>query len=228
MATTQGERVRLARKRRGWTQGDLASRAGCSQQTIGDIEKDKTPTSGRLPAIIEALGEDHRWIVSGIGAPAASGSPAGAVEAQVLPHYDVEAAGLRAIDPANVDAALDYLYSNPIPMSRGAFTVEVDANQAASLAELSAGDVLWVDPAAECGPGCLLMAVVPGSDFAQVFRYGSSFGDRFLSWDDPVKGASQRPCVLYKSYAEFADHDPLSEKTAALNVGRVVFYGRPL
>lgn len=49
--------IRQAREARGLTQGQLAFRAGTSQQTISRLERgDEEPTWGRLRALLLALG----------------------------------------------------------------------------------------------------------------------------------------------------------------------------
>ena len=50
-----GELIRAARKARGWTQEELARRAGISARTIGDIERGRI--TGRSPQIARRLAE---------------------------------------------------------------------------------------------------------------------------------------------------------------------------
>jgi len=50
-----GAEIRAARKRRGWTQADLAARVGWSQATISLIERGKVEPSPELAPLLEAL-----------------------------------------------------------------------------------------------------------------------------------------------------------------------------
>lgn len=51
-----GHTVREAREAKGWSQADLARRAGTSQQNIDRIERSEVVHSRSLPAILSALG----------------------------------------------------------------------------------------------------------------------------------------------------------------------------
>jgi transcriptional regulator with XRE-family HTH domain len=48
--------VRRRRKQRGWTQADLAARAGCHKNTVINIEKASPSQLETLNSIAEALG----------------------------------------------------------------------------------------------------------------------------------------------------------------------------
>lgn len=64
---TVAERLRHARLQRGWTQNHLATAAGVSQGTIGNIESGARQSRGSLPQIAEALGISHKWLADGLG-----------------------------------------------------------------------------------------------------------------------------------------------------------------
>lgn len=51
-----GSRIRQAREALGWSQADLAERAGTTQQTVDRIESGQTQHSRATPAILRALG----------------------------------------------------------------------------------------------------------------------------------------------------------------------------
>lgn len=51
-----GSTVRAAREAKGWSQADLAKRAGTSQQNVDRIERSEVVHSRALPAIMAALG----------------------------------------------------------------------------------------------------------------------------------------------------------------------------
>lgn len=215
-----GERIRIARKRRGWTQKDLASHVGCSQQTIVDIESQEVPLSRFLSRIISELGESLEWIERGLGSPAGS-----VVDANRLPHLDLETVALRSLDPAIVDQEIDSLYSSPVEMSRMAFTVGVDRMTAQVMADsVREDDVLFIDPGAEPFPGRLVLALMPGWQRAELRILESSAGRHFLGADSDRFGDSLIPCRLFRvrdEYLSSGDSDP----APALIVGTVVFIG---
>lgn len=64
---TIAERLKAARDRKEWSQGQLASAAGLSQSTIGNIEAGVRQGKGSLPQIAEALGVRHKWLADGKG-----------------------------------------------------------------------------------------------------------------------------------------------------------------
>lgn len=52
-----GDRIKEARKNRGWSQAKLATEAGVSENTIISAEKaERTPQDAKLRAILDALG----------------------------------------------------------------------------------------------------------------------------------------------------------------------------
>jgi len=65
IATGLGERIRRLRKERGWTQTDLAERAGCSRRAIVYYERDgKYPPAPILAAMAGAFGLDINAFMS--------------------------------------------------------------------------------------------------------------------------------------------------------------------
>ena len=57
-------RVKILRLQRGWTQQELATRAGVSSVTIGNVERNfKSPTLNTLELIIDAFNSDGQDIV---------------------------------------------------------------------------------------------------------------------------------------------------------------------
>ncbi|PZT88202.1 MAG: transcriptional regulator [Gordonia sp. (in: high G+C Gram-positive bacteria)] len=51
-----GEAVREARKRRGWSQGELGEKAGVSRPTIARVEANNDVTTATIAKIAQALG----------------------------------------------------------------------------------------------------------------------------------------------------------------------------
>jgi transcriptional regulator with XRE-family HTH domain len=58
-------RLAEARKKKGWTQEQLAKEAGVSQGTVGNIESGARRSLGSLPRLAEALGVPHNWLRDG-------------------------------------------------------------------------------------------------------------------------------------------------------------------
>lgn len=61
------ERVKYVRGLRDWTQAQLATAAGVSTSTIGNIESDLRMARGNMPQIAEALGVNFKWLSEGVG-----------------------------------------------------------------------------------------------------------------------------------------------------------------
>lgn len=64
---TIADRVRQCRMDKGWVQADLATAAGVSQSTIGNIEAGIRDGKQSLYAIAEALGVSYKWLSEGVG-----------------------------------------------------------------------------------------------------------------------------------------------------------------
>lgn len=53
-----GEQIRLARERKGWTQNDLAQAVGVGERTIGNWERGATIPRNRAGRLEKVLGEE--------------------------------------------------------------------------------------------------------------------------------------------------------------------------
>lgn len=217
-----GERIKNARRRKGFTQNKLAELVGCSQQTIVDIEKQELPRSKFLPQIVLALDESLEWVQSGRGAPANGGDNCAA-----LPHYDLEVAAIKSMDASRVDEAIDYLYCAPTECSPSGFTVEIDELGVGCLGWQSAnpGDVAFVDPAALIQPGDFCLVVLPGFDRAEFRRFVSVGGERFLVQKSGM-GTENTKVEIFDSYAEYQNAVPPDDVLPALICGRIFYIGR--
>lgn len=64
MEPSFGERIRTLRKQKGWTQRDLAGKAGIDFTYLSKIENDKEPASEKtILALANALGADSEELV---------------------------------------------------------------------------------------------------------------------------------------------------------------------
>ncbi len=70
-ADTLASRLRTARKHRGWSQQDLATRACTTQAVIQKIENGKSLRPRIIVAIAEALEVEPSWLMFGAGKTAA-------------------------------------------------------------------------------------------------------------------------------------------------------------
>lgn len=83
---TIAERLRYAREtHKKWPQTQLATAAGVSQSTIGNIESGIRQGRGSLPAIAKALGISHDWLADGEG-PMVIPTPQGHHSGTMEPH----------------------------------------------------------------------------------------------------------------------------------------------
>lgn len=60
-----GEKVRRIRKRRGWTQIQLAEKAGVDKETISNLEAGKNSRLSTIEAVAIAFGENSQYLVTG-------------------------------------------------------------------------------------------------------------------------------------------------------------------
>ena len=60
-----GERLKLARKRKGLTQKELAEMSGVSQQLIGQIEKGEVKSTGKIVSLAKACSVSPEWLEKG-------------------------------------------------------------------------------------------------------------------------------------------------------------------
>lgn len=68
MSDTPGERVREARRRQGWSQGELSRRTGLRPETISRLETGKHGVgSDSASAIADATGVTIDWLLHGDG-----------------------------------------------------------------------------------------------------------------------------------------------------------------
>jgi len=209
-----GLRIRSSRKSQGLTQKDLAALAGCSQQTIVDIEGRPDPSSRYLPAIVSALGEEMSYIQNGIGSPA--GGPSGDLLPCLTP-FEVAVGVLDGLDAAPQN---DPRYSSPVPVSRLAFTMLVDTTMCSMGFDVSVGDVVFADPAAAVVSGSLVVCVAPGWNRAELRVVSEIRGQTYLSLDN---FQDRFGCTIYRAASDYLSSD---REDALLVAGVVVFMGR--
>ncbi|MFV8817617.1 helix-turn-helix domain-containing protein [Haliea sp. E17] len=216
-----GQRLQLARKKKGLTQKELASAIGCSQQTIVDIESQDDPKSRFLLSIINELGESMEWITSGLGSSAIGG------HSTALPHLDLESIAAWSASLTAERSAIDYLFWPPLQMSQEAFTVGVDRMMARAMcSHMKEGDVIFIDPEEESRPGDVVLATMPGWPRAEPRMLSVLGSDQFLEIDSSDFGSKLTSCVIYNDREKFLAHK--AKNLPALIIGKATFIGRPL
>lgn len=101
---TLRDRLIYARELRGWSQGELAARAKCSQGTIGNIESGERKTLRNLVEVARALNVSPDWLYDGKGPKPTKHSTLVAAEAGPRYVTHAEATG-SAFVVANDDPA---------------------------------------------------------------------------------------------------------------------------
>jgi transcriptional regulator with XRE-family HTH domain len=99
--------IRELRERAGWSQEELARRAGVSQQLIGKIERDKVRESRKLPLIARAFGITVDQLLAAVRGkqPANIGAPANAESTWPFAFDRRRFDGLSNHDKARVEGA---------------------------------------------------------------------------------------------------------------------------
>lgn len=95
---TLADRVRDAREQKGWTQQQLADRAGVSQATIGNIEAGTRSHPRSLLKIAAALGRRPEWLQTGRGQELEDQSPS-SVSEPVAPYEPTISVALAGLEP---------------------------------------------------------------------------------------------------------------------------------
>ena len=217
-----GDRIRSVRKKKNLTQGELAVLAGCSQQTIVDIEGKRNEKSRYFLSIAKALEVSAEYLETGVGSnlmPSAD---------MLLPQVDFRTVAEAALNPDHDFGAIDHLYRAPIPMSQGSFTVAVDREVVQLFPNIPADSILFVDPAVAStnhGRALVLMdgwrkAEVRTLTFIGEACYLDVHSDRF----------SNKPLevTLYTNLTDYLANIDSPVRPAALMCGYIVFIGKDL
>ncbi len=159
-----GKHIIAARTARGWSQGDLAAKAGVSQGTIGHLESGRNQSSTKLPQIASALGLKVEELISGETekrAPNEETRFSNVVPAPVglrrIPLISSVQAGMmtEAVDPFPPGGAFEYLLTD-LDVSEHAFALELEGRSMEP--EFREGDRIIVDPATQPQPGDYVVA----------------------------------------------------------------------
>lgn len=211
MTSTIGARVKASRVRAGLTQQELAQAAGCSQQTIVDIEA-RSSRSKFLPAIARVLRESVDYFETGAGSSVAA--------SLLLPHFDLYA--LADEHPIPVDRIF-----GPVDPSEPCFTLAVDAATVQrSQGYLDTRDVVYCT-APRGTHSAWVVAWMFGWVKAEVCRLAVSEGSVYLCPPNGKKLELKTGVVVAKSRAEANVPAPVDGPAPCWIVAAVVGIFRP-
>lgn len=157
--TTLGERLRVARERRGWSQTQLAARSGVSNSLISRIERDevKSPGHDKLMKLAAALGIEVAELTGEQPMARRSAVIQEGVARVPLMAVRVQASG----EPAWLDSHEEVVTGASYVRGRpNAFAAVVTGR--CMEPEIHAGDVVLVDPDREPQDREMVVVSVPG------------------------------------------------------------------
>lgn len=141
MATTLGDRLKLAMRNAGVTQSELAEKLGITQQAVQMACSGKSKRSKHLERMAEILGVSASWLAFGADSPEPQAGPIG----KAVPLYSID----QLSKGEETDAR------TPCPFHCGpntyAFTVEGMAGMASAMHPMygrayPVGSIVFVDP----------------------------------------------------------------------------------
>ncbi|MTI12394.1 helix-turn-helix domain-containing protein [Sansalvadorimonas verongulae] len=153
------DRLKYARTLRGLSQKQLAKTIPTSQSTVHDLESGRIKTSSYLVRLADVLDVDVRWLIDGLGSPAAEGVKI-LNQGSPLPMYDWK--GLADYTTSRTEhlGAIDVAYKCPVPHSDNAFCLPVTSLQA--MDRFRVGEIIFVDPACRYNNSDFTVALVCG------------------------------------------------------------------
>ncbi|OED40263.1 hypothetical protein ACH42_17280 [Endozoicomonas sp. (ex Bugula neritina AB1)] len=160
--TALGERLKLAREERGFTQAALAKGVGTRQGTINDLEVGRTKSSSYIMKIANFLDIDPQWLVEGVGDIRGAGVQIMSQGAP-LPLFDMKQLLSIAKDD-HEELIIAKLYRCPVKHSERAYTTILNGKRE----NLPDGAVLFVDPVSKYNNGDLVVTVFPDSEMSDI------------------------------------------------------------
>jgi DNA-binding XRE family transcriptional regulator len=165
--------LKQARIRRGLLQKDLATQAGCSQQTVVDIESGKIKKSKYLPEVCAVLGLDYDLLMADEVGSANElilrdfGSPVPVVSHEQVVHWCMGAV---------LDVSEARHLPCPVPHSKRTFALQASGKSMEPV--ICHGDFVHVDPDVTCQSGdiaCLFIGTIKAPVFRKVFQEGAQW-----------------------------------------------------
>ena len=221
------DRLKSSRKDKGWSQAELARRAGCSQQCIGDLERGRNHKSKHLGSLARTLSVDPHWLETGREPRLPVRNLRPAPDQRVpLVSLDQAVSTLQGYPPADVPKV-----GCPVMLSdKGICVTMVGDAMAPAFGD---GDVLFLEPLREPGIGDYVLMQF-GAERHPVVRQLSRDGDRWLAccsapgWPDPVRPFQRLPNE--PQYFDTLDSYARQQRQAgvcppAIVLAKVVFHG---
>lgn len=100
-----GQRVKLVRRQKGWSQQRLADEVGCSQQAITSLENGRTRSFRELPELARALEVTAAWLKTGAGEKGIAAKSGRTDAAEALVEYGQRVGEARSTLRLSVAAA---------------------------------------------------------------------------------------------------------------------------
>lgn len=187
-----GKRVRERRKLLGFTQMELAAKAGLSQTTISDIERGRNESSIELISLARELECNPEWLKSGrvsrdIHYPIGSSDAVPSIQswAPLVSWQDAAGYALEAPETEQQlpDSGLEYLPCLKRLGSR-AFALRVEGDTMVSpypgSRSYPSGSIIFVDPDHEICNGSRVIASIPGEAEVTFKEYREDGARRYL------------------------------------------------
>lgn len=174
-----GERVKLARQRKGMNQSELARAVGVAPQSIQYLEGPTARGSRHLPQIAAVTGVSIKWLSEGIGPIEPSNiSPAPEVGTRVPLISWVQAGSwMEIVDNYAPGDGEDFI---PVPGSVGphAFALRVSGDSMEP--EFAPGDLIIVDPDKQASTGSYVVVRLESSEEATFKQLIIDGGRKYL------------------------------------------------
>lgn len=194
--STFGERLRQSRKNRGWSQLQLAEKAGVNQATISKIERGDQDQSVHTPILAATLCVDTLWLATGDGPSGQELMAVGdTVEAAPWPLGQVPLishvqAGkwCEAVDNFHPGDAEEWVPA-PAKHSRHAYALRVIGSSMEP--RFKEGEIVVVDPEIAADSGRFVVAKRLGTQEVTLKQLVIEAGESYLKamnphWPDPI------------------------------------------
>ncbi len=195
---TFGERLRLARKNKGWSQPQLAERTAVNQATISKIERGDQDQSVHTPILAAALCVDALWLATGQGSsgqhPMAIGEAVGEYSISrplgMAPLISSVQAGswCEAVDNFQPGDADEWVPAPP-SASKHAYALRVTGSSMEP--RFNEGEIVVIDPEKPADSGKFVVAKKTGTQEVTLKQLIQEGGESYLQalnpgWPDKI------------------------------------------
>ncbi len=195
---TIGEHIRVARRRREWTQTDLGSRLDMEQPTISDLERDvRSPTGEEALVLAQVLGVTVGWLLGEPERPPQLSIRERVAQwAEDIP-YEIPVIDQEVHAGFGAGACILERAYWPAPMVRGRNIIGLRIRGDCLRPDIEPGDTVFLDRDQTAVPGKIVVASV--GDQVHICRVGSRSGRLWLvnnETDMPVEEAQVEGVVI--------------------------------